>query len=186
MRWAVKFCPNAKFYMFVDDDYYVSLKNALRFARNPTNYPGYLLEPLFALKRSGDFELPEHARLYAGYVFFSSPHRHYTGTWSVSLNEYPFHMWPPYVTAGAYVLSREALLEMYYTSFYTKHFRFDDIYLGLIAKKAEIEPFHCEEFYFHRKPYVAPDYKFVVASHGYSDHEEMQRVWTEQKSLGNA
>jgi hypothetical protein len=32
----------SRFYMFVDDDYYVSSRNLLRFLRNPINYPRYL------------------------------------------------------------------------------------------------------------------------------------------------
>ena len=30
-------------------------------------------------------------------------------------------------------------------------FRFDDIWLGLIARKANVEPFHCPEFHFYPK-----------------------------------
>ena len=95
-------------------------------------------------------------------------------------------MWPPYVTAGAFILSKEALFDMYFASFYTKHFRFDDVYLGLVAMKADVEPFHCEEFYFYKKQYTVYNYRFVVASHGYEDTNELLRVWNEQKSAGNA
>ena len=133
-----------------------------------------------------DFELPENVRLFAGYVFLSSPHRHKSSKWYVSLKEYPYHLWPPYVTAGAYILSKEALLDMYYASMYTKHFKFDDIYLGLIAKKADIEPFHCEEFHFYKKEYTKYNYKYVISSHGYGNPDELLQVWNEQKAMGNA
>lgn len=277
-KWLVKYCSNSKFYMFVDDDIYVSVKNVLRFIRNPTNYPDYLKEPkkfdvhkreiksndekkelndiitqknihilnkkdlfvyeklkktvfrdhiVYGLKQDTynktlkinyskendtklkfiqennlkndkkftlnrikkqifDFELPEDIRLYAGFVFISSPHRHKSSKWYVSLSEYPYHLWPPYVTAGAYILSKEALLDMYYTSFYTKHFKFDDIFLGLVAKKANIEPFHCEEFHFYKKDYTKFNYKYVITSHGYGNSTELLNVWNEQKALGNA
>ncbi|XP_014612477.1 PREDICTED: beta-1,3-galactosyltransferase brn [Polistes canadensis] len=310
-KWAVKYCSNSKFYMFVDDDMYVSVKNVLRFIRNPTNYPDYLKEPkkisqkreirypyeskrnfshvsnllnnenennylitkyisdtstnvkekllsnaklvklsevasatqenvsnpdyslgnqlttvlnnnsentqniftkinnsineerifkdistlyiynetesLVRKKRQVfDFELPEDVRLFAGFVFVSSPHRHRSSKWYVSLEEYPYHLWPPYITAGAYILSREALLDMYYTSFYTKHFKFDDIFMGLVAKKADIEPFHCEEFHFYKKDYTKFNYKYVITSHGYGNPNELLQVWNEQKALGNA
>lgn len=309
-KWAVKYCSNSKFYMFVDDDMYVSVKNVLRFIRNPTNYPDYLKEPkkisqkreirypyvskinfshisnllneenemnylnteyisdtntyikeelssnaeLIQLSEVSsstqeninnqnysienqlttilnnskdaqdvltkvnnnvkekrifenisslyiydeiespirkkrqvfDFELPEDVRLFAGFVFVSSPHRHKSSKWYVSLEEYPYHLWPPYVTAGAYIISREALLDMYYTSFYTKHFKFDDIFLGLVAKKADIEPFHCEEFHFYKKDYTKFNYKYVITSHGYGDPNELLQIWNEQKALGNA
>lgn len=137
-------------------------------------------------RESFDFELPSDVRLFAGFVIVSAPHRHKTSKWYVSLSEYPYHLWPPYVTAGAYMLSREALLDMYYASMYTKHFRFDDIFLGLTAKKADIEPFHCEEFHFYKKDYAKYNYKYVISSHGYGNPEEMLKVWNEQRSMGNA
>ncbi|XP_031830401.1 beta-1,3-galactosyltransferase brn [Nomia melanderi] len=274
-KWLVKYCSNSKFYMFVDDDIYVSVKNVLRFIRNPANYPDYFKEPkkigahkreikvsdeaeesyfkntvatrnsnssntnhvpkniknttneiIYKLTQNDyvktehtgpmstnapaeilkskinvtrndivpnrrkrqifDFELPEDIRLYAGFVIISSPHRHKSSKWYVPLSEYPYHLWPPYITAGAYILSKEALLEMYYTSLYTKHFRFDDIYLGIVAKKADIEPFHCEEFHFSKKDYTKFNYKYVISSHGYGDPSELLNVWNEQKALGNA
>lgn len=187
MKWAVTFCNESKFYMFVDDDYYVSTKNVLLFVRNPVNYPEYIRKLKGKLlKEAMEYELPHDVKLYAGFVFFTAPHRHLTSKWYVSIKEYPFHMWPPYVTAGAYILSQEALLDLYYTSFYTEHFKFDDVYVGLLAKKAGIEPFHVEEFHFYKKPYDAADYRFTVASHGYASPSELMQVWTEQKSLGNA
>lgn len=95
-------------------------------------------------------------------------------------------MWPPYVTAGAYVLSHAALIKFYYGSFYTKNFRFDDIYLGLLAKKLDIKPLHCEHIYFYKKHYYLNNYKYVIASHGYGNSEELLYIWLEQKSYGNA
>ena len=40
LRWASEQCPAAKFYLYVDDDYYISTRNVLRFLRHPTGYPG--------------------------------------------------------------------------------------------------------------------------------------------------
>lgn len=289
-KWAVENCPNSKFYMFVDDDFYVSTKNILRFIRNPLHYPEYLEDAdetirklsrklsdshkeahdmmrdneikkllyddsantiynkhhidkirKFVLNNHGkqsssvtppqqqsedevpknnylkrkrrstyDKELPDDVKLFAGFVFNSSPHRHKTSKWYVSLEEYPYHMWPTYVTAGAYILSKEALFDLYYTSMYTKHFRynikrfircfplqinrtyfyffrFDDIYLGLVAMKASIEVLHTEEIYFHKALYSgSQSYKYVIASHGYGDPKEMTQIWSEAKAAGHA
>lgn len=202
MRWTMAHCPRSQFYMFVDDDFYVSTKNVLRFVRNPVNYPEYLEEADETLRKLArrlsqsdqlsndtaleeaagvleaneaassaqnqqyvkqirrfvdvaqsekrvaaaaavmagktaeaelsraaqrhlmEVELAENARLFSGFVFAtSSPHRHRSSKWYVSLDEYPWHLWPPYVTAGAFVLSREALVQLFYISMYTKHFR---------------------------------------------------------------
>lgn len=121
-----------------------------------------------------------------GYVFHSPPQRHHSSKWYVSLKEYPYHLWPPYVTAGAYVVSRSALLDLHYGSFYTKYFQFDDIFLALVALKINIEPVHCSEFYFWKKNYSKLGYRDVIASHGYGDPDELRSVWNEQKSAGHA
>lgn len=154
------------------------------------NYSKINTRPTISLlkkkRQAFDFELPENVKLYAGHVLKSGPLRHKNSKWYVSLKEYPYDSWPPYVTAGAYILSKEAFLDMYYASLYTKHFRFDDIFLGLTAKKAGIEPYHCEEFYFYKKYYTKDNYKYVIASHGYDDPNELLKVWNEQKAMGNA
>lgn len=198
IKWAVTFCSHSKFYFFSDDDMYISTKNVLKFLRNPLEYPQYLEIPFTNVHRTKvsekwplgqvlDIELPDDAELFAGFMFPNSrPHRHLSSKWYVSLQEYPYTKYPPYITAGAYVLSKAALKKIYYASFFVKHFRFDDIYLALLAKASKIVPVHNDEFYFYKKAYHILDYKYVVASHGYSDPNELIRVWSEQKSIGNA
>ena len=136
------------------------------------------------------FHIPQKIKMRdvkTGYVFHSPPLRHRSSKWYVSLAEYPYHLWPPYVTAGAYILSRQTLLDLHYGSQFTQYFRFDDVFLGLVARKARIEPVHCPQFYFWKKPYSSSSsYRHVIASHGYSDPDELKRVWSEQKSAGNA
>uniref|UniRef100_T1J2D0 Hexosyltransferase n=1 Tax=Strigamia maritima TaxID=126957 RepID=T1J2D0_STRMM len=187
-KWAVEKCSSAEYFMFSDDDMYVSTKNVLRFIRNPMNYPRYLTRAV--LDTNQDFQIYSIDDtidvLFTGFVLFVPPLRITTSKWYVSLEEYPFSKYPPFVTAGAYLLSHEALLNLYYTSFYTKHFRFDDVYLGLVAKKAGIIPMHSENFHFWKQIYNAYGYKFTIASHGYGDVKEMLDVWHEQRSLGNA
>lgn len=205
LKWAFESCPGARFYMYVDDDYYVSTRNVLRFLRNPVNYPKYLEDPTIdfddvlsqnkafegrkgrQLKQMIEFDLPEDALLYAGFVMFSRPQRHWLGKWSITMDTYPYHMYPPYVTAGAYVLSSEALKKFYYGSMFVKPYVFDDVYLGILAKKLDIEPFHSAQFWFHRKyPYKIKDFVYTVASHEFYDPIELERVWNEQKQAGNA
>lgn len=134
-----------------------------------------------------DFDLPEDVELYAGFVFFPKPHRHTFSKWYISLEEYPYHKFPPYVSAGAYILSNVALKKFYYASYFIKKFRFDDVYLGIVAKKLNIEPFHSDEFWFYRKyPYNVKDFRYTIASHEFSDSHEMEKVWNQQKEAGNS
>lgn len=66
-------------------------------------------------------------------------------------------------------------------------YRFDDIFLGIVALKAQIEPLHSEEFYFYKATYNGPaSYRYVLATHGYDDPDEMLRVWSEVRANGYA
>lgn len=214
LRWCVEHCPTARFYMFVDDDYYVSAKNLLNFIRNPVGYPLYLSQdavlnlrmnhekiqerkmPSLGLSsrrkalfmnQQVDSDLPDDVRLYTGFMFdFPRPQRHKWSKWFVELEEYPFDQWPPYVTAGAYVLSRDALVDLYFATYFVEMFKFDDIYLGIVAKKIGLEPLHCENFHYFSKSYSSSGYEFVVASHGFQDPDRLTQIWTEQKDAGFA
>lgn len=181
LYWAFQYCENVKYFFFVDDDYYVSTRNILRFLRSPANYPKYLEK--YVASPANEYQ--EH--LYAGFVFQNaSPIRWYFSKWYISLSEYPYSHWPPYATAGSYVLSRKSLVTLYYATLYTRPFRFDDIFLGMAAMKAAMKPFHHPDFYMDPKPYSLEGYKWVIASHGYEDPVILQRVWNEQRSAGNA
>uniref|UniRef100_A0A1A9V177 Hexosyltransferase n=1 Tax=Glossina austeni TaxID=7395 RepID=A0A1A9V177_GLOAU len=182
IRWVMDHCHRGHYYLFVDDDYYVSLKNLLRFVAYPALYP----ENAMTLNSRWEYKA-QNERLFAGFVFRSRPLRQKFSKWYVSLKEYPYNKWPPYVTAGAFVLSRDALVNLYYASQYTKHFRFDDIYLGLVALKANIPLTHCGQFYFRRPPYHGPEsYRFIVASHGFNEPLELERIWNECRSANYA
>lgn len=53
--------------------------------------------------------------------------------------------------------------------------------------KANIEPLHSEEFYFHKALYAGTySYRYVLATHGYDNPDEMVKVWTEVRGAGHA
>jgi beta-1,3-galactosyltransferase / beta-1,3-N-acetylglucosaminyltransferase len=59
--------------------------------------------------------------LYAGFVFpYSSPMRHLISKWYISLNDYPYHKFPAYVSAGCYILSKRSAQKLYLASKLTK------------------------------------------------------------------
>ncbi|CAL8121768.1 unnamed protein product [Orchesella dallaii] len=175
MRWAVEKCSSFDYALFVDDDYYVSIKNIFLFVTNPFEYP----PTENSIKRTNQVN-----QLYAGYRMHPPPHRHKILTkWFVPLDEYPYDYFPPYVTAGAILLSKAALFDIYYASFYTAHFRFDDIYVAICAKKMNITPINSNYFRFWTTRDESPE-EYLIASHGFSDSERLHRFWESQKSHG--
>ncbi|XP_065581165.1 beta-1,3-galactosyltransferase brn-like isoform X2 [Artemia franciscana] len=156
VRWATEQCDDAPFYFFVDDDVLVLLKN--------------LKEVMSAHK--------DAKNLYLGYVFNSWPIRQKFSKWYISVDEYPYDRWPPYATAGFYLLNLRTLKTFYYASNYVQLHRFDDIYLSFLALHTFIAPVHCDGMHFRRKSYYFSDeYKNVVASHGFGNPYEMRSFW---------
>lgn len=189
-RWVIENCPTAKFIMFVDDDMYMSTKNALQYANRPDNYPNYLQtnhSEITKLQGNYDvfkFDLSEPpASFFAGRTKYNDPPVRGRSPWKITLSEYPFAIYPPYVPAGAYILSFQTLRKMYYTSMYTPHFLYDDVYIGMLAKRAGIEPLTNNYFIFGAKPV---DFKYVIAVHGYSNATALICTWKEQFRLQNA
>ena len=41
LRWAYDNCFNAKYFLFIDNDFYLSVKNLLSFVWNPSKYEEY-------------------------------------------------------------------------------------------------------------------------------------------------
>lgn len=79
IKWASTYCNNSRFFFFSDDDMYVSIKNLLRFLRNPYEYPKYLANEVS--KKQSMYNLPSDVVLFTGYVFHSSPLRHQISKW---------------------------------------------------------------------------------------------------------
>lgn len=159
LTWVHTYCSNAHYYLFIDDDYFVNPKLMVKFLRENVT--------------KADLE-----NLYAGYVFpNSSPMRHLISKWYISLEEYPYSKFPPYVSAGCYILSQKSVRSFYIASKLVPLFRFDDIYLGILAKKLEIKPMHIENIYFSPPWFYNETYvDEVIASHGFFG-EDLQNVW---------
>ncbi|XP_013169460.1 PREDICTED: beta-1,3-galactosyltransferase 1 [Papilio xuthus] len=179
-RWLYEHCAVADFYLFTDDDMYISVGNLLEYVHERR---GSRSRPRNVTQSAPGGGSEQDGALLAGYVFQSAPQRFRSSKWRVSLEEYPWNRWPPYVTAGAYVVCNRAMRLLYAGSLFVKHFRFDDVYLGIVAKKVGVVPAHCPRFHFYKKTYSREGYRRVIASHGYADPRDLLTVWTEQNSL---
>lgn len=94
------------------------------------------------------------------------------------------------MTSEAIALSKAAVEELYYATFFTKYIEMDDLYLGLCSKKMEIEPFHSVhfklDFSYRHNPYGNKDFRYIVTANNFNDPEGLRRFWNGQKALGNA
>ena len=115
-QWAVKCCPTSKFFLFVDDDYFVNMKNLIKVLSNTRDN-----------------------NLFTGYVVWNGlPQR--SGKWFVSKKEYPGNHYPPYVAGGAYITSYHVARMFSIVFPYIQYLGIEDVYIGIVAYKVNITP----------------------------------------------
>jgi hypothetical protein len=161
VRWVTEYCSSAKFYLFIDDDYYLN--------------PNLLMKHLYENVTESMMKT-----YYAGYVFpNSSPMRHMLSKWYISLKDYPYHKFPPFVAAGCYILTRESAELFFMASKLIELFKFDDIYMGILAHKLDIKPIHIDSVHFWAPTYYPSVYaREVIAAHKFSN-KELAKIWSQ-------
>ncbi len=154
--WLMRKCRDFRFVLFVDDDFLVFLPNAFN-----------LIE---SLARGG----VDKQSLYLGFRFDTSPFRSRWSKHYIPLAMYPFSRYPPYIAAGAYLMSAESVRDFYYASFFAKVYELDDVYLGILAKLLAVEPIHSDRFSFWVPWfYESRNFNRLIAAHGFSNPENM-------------
>ncbi|GMR30171.1 hypothetical protein PMAYCL1PPCAC_00366, partial [Pristionchus mayeri] len=135
-------CPSA-FTRLIDDDYKVSRRNLIR---------------LFSFRR-------EDEPLYEGWKMVKSPFRFRLHKNRVSLTDYPFDAYPPYITAGAVLLSAHTTERFYYGSLILH--AFDDVYQASYQSRLLIDPLHNEGFPCWSRASHSIDWSKTIADQGF-------------------
>lgn len=140
-------CSSPDFTFLVDDDYLVHIPNLVKFAKTKQ----------------------KEELVYEGFVFDTSPFRLKIHKHSISLNEYPFSRYPPYVSAGAVFLTSETIARFRNSIRKLKMFPFDDVFTGILAKTVNVAATHNENFIFWSRRVSQKEWDDgVIAVHGYA------------------
>lgn len=119
MFWARDHhCPetlNQRF-IFIDDDVFINLRNI----------------ESFLLPKYDQLSIVGHS------ISGASPFRWTSRKWFISWDQYSCDYYPPYVSGSTIVMNKETLLKISFIIPFVKYFPFDDVYLGLVAEKADI------------------------------------------------
>lgn len=162
LRWIEKYCSNSKYYLFIDDDQFL----------NP-----HLLFKYLKTYIDPNQELYEN--FYAGFVYeHEPPIRSRLSKWYLSLNEYPFNEFPPFIPAGFYLLSASTADLFNKATKIIPKFRFDDIYMAIVAYLLNIKPLHIKNTYnkLYYNKIVEEHSHEVVVVHGVSP-EVLRKTW---------
>lgn len=170
LEWSYKECFSvAKFFFFIDDDCYVSIKNAFTFLRNQSS----------------------ENHLYAGKINFKSgPIRtKLHSTWFITGKDYPYNLYPPYAAGAGYFMSRKSVSDFYWASLFIEPFPFDDVYLGIINFKLNMTSTQIENQFRFPDPLASNDnvnYSTIILQHRFKYPNELLSFWKKQFEAGYA
>lgn len=155
-KWAVSNCKSADYLFFVDDDYFVNIKNLVQYVSSRNQN--------------------EKHKLFSGTLLpHSTPFRVNGSKWYVPWEDYPFDRWPPYLAGGAYFVSMSLARKFNLAFPYVKPLHIDDTYLGIVARKLGIKPTSNQKIGY-RKMQLAT-LQTIIASHGYAKKEDVEKAW---------
>ena len=159
LNWAVEHCNDAKFLMFVDDDFYVN--------------------PVLLMKHLASITEADVKTLFLGKIWYDVPQRGAL-KWAIPVSVYPYDKYPPFISAGCMIMSMEFAIDLHIAIQYTYKFKFDDVFLAIVVYKLGVTPQHSDfirisERTDYRK---TKDFHKVIASHQYGDIDHLRNAWT--------
>lgn len=140
----------------------------------------YSAEELIALRRLS------RGYLWAGYVRdHVHPLRSVLSKWYITVEEYSYNKYPTYITGGATLMSFKTVKHLYYTCHFTLAFKFDDVYVGIMAQKINLVALHSDNFmcsvdeYLNANP-IQSNSTECMAVHDI-DPEKLLELWQRRK-----
>ncbi|XP_033737074.1 beta-1,3-galactosyltransferase 1-like [Pecten maximus] len=158
LKWAVSNCHRAMHVVSVDDDVYVAPDLLLSFL---DNLPRWKAETLFSGHR----------------LTGTKPIRVSSSKWYTPKTEYPFKNYPPYIFGGFVIMSMSTVRNFTIAAMYTKLFKFEDVYLGILASKLGIKIRDNIFVNSGRAFTVSSAFKTTIASHYYGNPKDLRKAW---------
>ncbi|NXC27771.1 B3GL1 acetylgalactosaminyltransferase, partial [Campylorhamphus procurvoides] len=162
-HWLSEFCPNATFLMKTDSDVFINTPNLVR----------------FLLKQNSSEDL------FTGYPFVDNfAYRGLAKSRSISHEEYPFRLYPPYCSGLGYVLHGKLALRIYQLMSHVKPVKFEDVYVGICLHLLKVNisvPEDAELFFLYKIKFDVCKYRHLIAVHGLTPRELIE-FWQDLSS----
>jgi hypothetical protein len=135
LRWINDYCTSKSvrsphtdlrnYVLFVDDDYYIDIDSLLLYIRS--------------LDEDPDITTYERRTFITGELIVGSrPRRFVSDRYYVSIIDYPYDVYPSYISTSCFLMTRYNAKLFYIASKYIRLFHFDHVYMGLLAYSMSI------------------------------------------------
>ncbi|NXA83546.1 B3GL1 acetylgalactosaminyltransferase, partial [Thryothorus ludovicianus] len=162
-QWLSEFCPRARFFMKTDDDVFINTPN--------------LVKLLLRLNSSEN--------VFTGYPLIDNfAYRGFDRKRSISYEEYPFRLYPPYCSGLGYILDGKLALRTYELMGHVRPVKFEDVYVGICLNLLKVNvtlPEDAEQFFLYKINFDICKYRRLIAVHGVTASELVQ-FWQDLSS----
>ncbi|XP_063399465.1 beta-1,3-galactosyltransferase brn-like [Mytilus trossulus] len=152
-----------KYVHFVDDDRMINSKNLLK----------------LALKNLHKFDM----KMIGYKANFENPYRRKNSKWYISVTDYEFDVWPPYIIGGTMITNLHVIKTLREGIPFSKVIRIEDAYIGILANLLRISLEHNKHF----TPFFISGYELInkISSPDYRSYNTMKREWKVLNSVSN-
>lgn len=169
INWAAEYCKSTDFFLMVDDDMLVSVKNLVKalkdenYTRSNLLYMGYTMEESESIRDMDDI--------------------HY-----VPESQYPYKFYPTYVSGGAIIFSQLSMQIIKKAIPKIKMFSVDDAFIGVVANAFRIPAIYHTEI----KMFDTIDmqnwslHTETIASHFLDSFNNVVKIWNILHTFGFA
>ncbi|XP_062988091.1 UDP-GalNAc:beta-1,3-N-acetylgalactosaminyltransferase 1 [Elgaria multicarinata webbii] len=158
-RWLTEFCSNAQYVMKTDSDVFINMGNLMKLLNSSTS-----------------------ENFITGYPLIEKPaHRGFYWKTFISFDEYPFKVYPPYLSGLGYVLDTGLAQQVYGMMSHVKPIKFEDVYVGICLGILGVNITVLDDvdlFFLYPISFDSCKYKHLIAVHGISP-QEMLAFWQE-------
>ncbi|XP_066477635.1 UDP-GalNAc:beta-1,3-N-acetylgalactosaminyltransferase 1-like [Tiliqua scincoides] len=157
-KWVTEFCSNARYVMKTDSDVFINTGNLVKYLVNSDTTANFITGyPLIEARCYRNI----HAKAY------------------VSHEEYPFEIFPPYLSGLGYVLDTRLARRIYVMMAHVKPIKFEDVYVGICLSLLHVGisvPTDTELFLFHKISFDFCKFRHLIAVHALSP-DELVAFW---------
>ncbi|CAC5379861.1 BRN [Mytilus coruscus] len=161
--WVVSNCSNSQFIFFVDDDYFVTIPNLLKFSREKMRSGR---DVMFGHKQCNKDPVRSRESKYS--------------KWFISESEYQPLILPPFLSGGSVLTHINVVRKLRITFPYMKPIYLDDVYVSLVAQKLGIKILHDERFV--NDEVRRMEFNFIISCHNFNSTDYLYEAWLKFKT----
>lgn len=167
IHWCVRSCRNVQFVVLVDDDFYVATDTLIPYLQS---IPKETLPTLYMGK------VCDNCR----------PQRYPRATWYITTMDYPYDSYPKFVHAGFIIMSMEFVRDLEIAIQFTKFFKFDDVFLSIVAHKLGVHAINNPQVYLYQYGHTKDGFDRVLASHFNGHTYDITLAWDQHVTKATA